>query len=141
VPSFGPRIRPVLDLEPSISTVFVNPQLSLRHYPFQIATANLFEKPFALALDVLGKQQSFTIARLYEVSELALPLDERELPKVFSVEPQQVECVQDGFGLAVQKLIESAYALHQGRRFRRQGWHSAQATWRGPPLVTRTGDS
>jgi len=28
--------------------------------------------------DVLGKQQSFAIARLYEVSEAALALDERE---------------------------------------------------------------
>src|SRR5215471_12816266 len=92
VPSFGLRIGPVLDLEPSISIVFVNPQLSLRHYPFQIARANLFEKLFALALDVLGKQQPFAIARLYEASEAALTLDERELPKVFSVEPKEVEC-------------------------------------------------
>jgi len=111
MPSFGLRIGPVLDLEPSISIVFVRPQLSFRHYPFQIARANLCEKLFALALDVLCKQQSFAIARIYKVSEAALALNERESPKVFSVEPKQVECVQYGFGLTAQKSIEPAHAV------------------------------
>src|SRR5215472_4231065 len=67
VPSLGLRIRPVLDLEPSISIVFVDPQLWLRHYPFQITTANLFEKLFAIALLPLIERKS-RLAHLVESS-------------------------------------------------------------------------
>jgi hypothetical protein len=76
VPSLGLRVRPVLDLHPTVAVVFVNPHFSLRHNPFKIASANLLKELSPLGFNVLSVDDSIAAAGVNQLTELSLALDQ-----------------------------------------------------------------
>jgi hypothetical protein len=52
----------VLDFQPAVPVVLVNPQLSFRHDPFQIVITNLLEESLAGAFDVLSVDKPLAVA-------------------------------------------------------------------------------
>ena len=56
VPSFGLRVRPILDLEPRVAVVLIDSHLSLRDDPFEISLTDVLKELLTGAVDVLGVQ-------------------------------------------------------------------------------------
>jgi hypothetical protein len=73
--------------------------------------ANFLEESYALAFDVLRVDDVRTVAFLNQFMQPMLAFDEWQTPQIFTVEPQQVESIEDGFATPGHQFIESTDAL------------------------------
>ncbi len=101
---FRLRVVGVLDLQPS-RAVSIESSPTFRDDPFEIQAADLLEQRNASLVDVIHEEETRALSR-HQLPQLGFTLDERKLPQIVSIQPQQVERVEKRAGSARHQLVE-----------------------------------
>jgi hypothetical protein len=83
----------------------------IRHDSFEIMPANLLNEILAISLDVLGVEVSNTGTGLNQFAQPFLSCNQGKIPQVFTIQPEQIECIENWRAFSRDGFVEIAYAI------------------------------
>jgi hypothetical protein len=82
----------------------------LRHNALKIVLARQLERPLAVAVDMVAVKEAVASLR-HDRPEPHLPLNQRQIPQVFAIQPKQIEGVEPWFTTPERQIFELSLAM------------------------------